>query len=194
MPESPIRKKIKRHIAQALLNVGKKIIVKAEKQARSQLHYRTINLADAYCAAVYYGDTLTYGADGNKAIVFANEPKMAEEKHRGYAPFGIAEGYGRDWALQFAENFKPSASFTESSSGMDSVFTLVVFNAAYYSLFLEKGINEHGVTTGRYKLISNLGSVLEHEIRAFARKSDVKIQVSSAVPIGQTFKTVHKKK
>jgi hypothetical protein len=197
MPESPIRKKIKRHIAQALYEIGVRIVTKAEQKAnKTEIQYLTGNLADAYGCVVFYGDQIAYKSDGSKAIYFPLNPPSASSEHRWYFGLGHPDGYGRDWANKFLDSFKPSDSFTESSAGIEKVFTLVVFNAAYYAYFLETGAYAHtwGKEGKHFKIISNFGTILEHEVRAFAKKSNVKMSVSHAVPLGDKFKTVHKKK
>lgn len=62
--------------------------------------------------------------------------------HRGWENGGIPDGTGVEWAEMFKREYKPKTKG----------FELVVFNAAYYSKFLEEGV---GVKK-KYRIISQV--------------------------------------
>lgn len=70
MPESNFRRASKRTIASAILTAGVNTLKSALKQKSYVTH--SVNTDDAYACAVYYGNSLAYGVDGDICIGYAN--------------------------------------------------------------------------------------------------------------------------
>lgn len=124
-----------------LAKQGDRIIKEAARTADTT--ERTGNQGDAYGWAVYYDGIL-------KKMGFWTPLPAAHEKHKGYQD--IPDGTGRQWVTDFFRNeFVPA----------DKGFTLVCVNAAYYTVFLEKGVGGKRKPTTKYRIISQIYSDME---------------------------------
>ena len=83
-----------------------------------------------------------HGGGYNKLDNLGYGDKDVTAGHRGWENGGIPDGTGVEWAEMFKREYKPKTKG----------FELVVFNAAYYSKFLEEGV---GVKK-KYRIISQV--------------------------------------
>lgn len=104
---------------------------------------RTGNQGDAYGWAVYYDGVL-------KKMGFWTPMPAAHEKHRGYKD--TPEGTGRQWVTDYFRNEYIPA---------DRGFSLVCVNAAFYTVFLEKGVGGKKKPVTKYRVISQIFGEME---------------------------------
>ena len=116
---------------------GRKIITEAKRTKDAQND--TYNQYDAYGYLVYYNGVLKR---------WSLSPELADEKHKGWAKYGIPDASGTEWANMFREQFEPPKSG----------FALVVFNAAFYSLIQEEGA---GKLTRKFQILSQVAGSLK---------------------------------
>lgn len=109
---------------------GKKII--AEAKATKETKNDTFNQYDAFGYLVYFNGDLKR---------WSSFPPKAEKPHKGWEKHDIPAATGSAWAEMFKDEFKPPKKG----------FSLVVFNAAFYSR-----IQEEGTASVKYKILSQV--------------------------------------
>lgn len=128
-------------MADYLAKQGEKIAQKA--LATRSTTPQSQNQDDAFGYAVFYNSEKVRKG-------YARPSRQATEPHKGYSKIGIKEGFGRDWLDEWIESYEPE------SKG----FVLVVVNAAFYTVPLEKGTYRKSSTT-KYRIISQIYSDME---------------------------------
>lgn len=103
-----------------LAKEGDKIIINAVRT--KQVGQDTQNQNDAYGWVVWYNGRIM------RKGYWTKSPK-ANEPHRGWAQVGIKDGFGRDWLLDFINDYKEVPQ---------TGFALMVVNAAFYTVIHEK--------------------------------------------------------
>lgn len=171
MPQSNFRRKAKRYVASALLEVGLRVIKEALK--RSSYTRDTGNMDDAYACVVYYNGSIAFGKDGKRAIAYAytdgdaheNPAPTAEKKHKGYLTWQT--DYGRNWAAEWVNKHTAGALTSEGNdemaANMRGRFTLVILNAAFYAGILEDG--RQGGSGRKYKVLSFIANEFESAVQ-----------------------------
>lgn len=97
------------------------------------------NLHDAYGYAVYYNGKLM--RDG-----FLKDGVWSKYAHKGYGIY--PSGTGREYAADVLDFYKPPIKG----------YSLIVFNAAFYTSFLEDGV---GLLKRKYQVISQIATSAE---------------------------------
>lgn len=164
-----------KRVADYLVDKAYDIVMTAKRTKDAE--NRTYNQYDAYGAAVYYKGSLvqtvltgrTHDADNKVAYknkhgrridnMSWNDVVNKEEingKHKGWAKYGIPDGFGYEWARMFVKEYRPQTDG----------FELVVFNAAFYSNILEHGAQRNA--RKKYQIISQVVGELQDLKKQFA--------------------------
>jgi hypothetical protein len=189
MPESAFRRAMKRKVASVLLRAGLSA-VEDTLYNKKTFQEHSGNMVDAYACAVYYGNSLAYGDDGNACIAYANtkeedvpieiwndylgksetvrgatgrgkRPPQTLQSHEKF--YGHSpNGWGRDWAWNYAQ--EKANSFPH-----DDNFRIVIFNAAPYTNMVE----QRG-----YQVITCVVSDAIHEINSVSRMLNEKMRIN----------------